>query len=64
MTRESDKNGKQKALELACSQIEKQFGKGSIMRLGDNPVLPGIDRISTGSIRRWLQLTFGARTRL
>jgi len=50
MTREADQNGKRKALDLAFTQIEKQFGKGSIMRLGDNPVLPGIDRISTGSL--------------
>ncbi|MBN2171170.1 MAG: recombinase RecA [Candidatus Krumholzibacteriota bacterium] len=50
MTREADQNGKRKALDLAFSQIEKQFGKGSIMRLGDNPVLPSIDRISTGSL--------------
>ncbi len=50
MTRDPDQNGKEKALELACSQIEKQFGKGSIMRLGDEAVLPGIEKISTGSL--------------
>ncbi|MGJ7045599.1 recombinase RecA [Thermoanaerobacterium thermosulfurigenes] len=40
---------KQKALDMAISQIERQFGKGSIMRLGDNSKL-NIDVISTGSI--------------
>ena len=39
-----------KALELAFSQIEKQFGKGSIMRLGKAQALEGVPVISTGSI--------------
>ena len=38
-----------KALDLAVGQIEKAYGKGSIMRLGDNPVQQ-IDVISTGSM--------------
>src|ERR1700722_6478977 len=38
-----------KAIELAVSQIEKQFGKGSIMRLGSKEIVP-IAVISTGSI--------------
>lgn len=38
-----------KALDLAVGQIEKQHGKGTIMRLGDNPY-NDIDTISTGSI--------------
>src|SRR6187455_1685001 len=41
---------KQKAVELAVSQIEKQFGKGSIMRLGQSGPIQPIDAISTGSI--------------
>jgi len=41
---------KLKALELAVSQIEKQFGKGSIMRLGREEVPAGIPAISTGSL--------------
>jgi recombination protein RecA len=41
---------KNKAIELALSQIEKQFGKGAIMRLGNDEPLPGVDSISTGSI--------------
>ena len=39
-----------KALELAFTQIEKQFGKGSIMKLGKAESLKGIQVISTGSI--------------
>ena len=41
-----------KALELALQQIEKQFGKGAIMKLGEEHVLP-VDVIHTGSIWRW-----------
>ncbi|HEU5003485.1 MAG TPA: recombinase RecA [Actinomycetota bacterium] len=40
---------RERALELAVSQIEKQFGKGSIMRLGDNGVV-GVDVIPTGAL--------------
>jgi len=41
---------KNKAIDLALSQIEKQFGKGAIMRLGNDEPLPGVDAIPTGSI--------------
>ena len=41
---------KDKALELALTQIEKQFGKGSIMKLGQAGSQKGVDVISTGSI--------------
>src|SRR5512143_1478815 len=47
--RMADKD-KLKALELAVGQIEKQFGKGSIMRLGREEVPAGIPAISTGSL--------------
>ncbi len=40
---------KQKTLEMAMSQIQKQYGKGAIMRLGDKPITK-IDTISTGSL--------------
>ena len=40
---------KQKALDLAVKQIEKNFGKGAIMRLGDSPAVP-IDAIPSGSL--------------
>ncbi|MEG3766734.1 recombinase RecA [Alteromonas sp. 14N.309.X.WAT.G.H12] len=42
-------NNKSKALSAALGQIEKQFGKGAIMRLGDNQAMD-IDAISTGSL--------------
>ena len=41
---------REKALELAFTQIEKQFGKGSIMKLGKAEGLKGIQAIPTGSI--------------
>ncbi|HDP98127.1 MAG TPA: recombinase RecA [bacterium] len=41
---------KKRALELAISQIDKQFGKGSIMRLGQDRIFERIKTISTGSI--------------
>ncbi len=44
-----EREGKQKALNLAVEQIEKNYGKGSIMRLGDG-VITKIDAISTSSI--------------
>jgi len=42
-------NDNKKALDAALSQIERQFGKGSIMKLGDNKALD-IEAISTGSL--------------
>src|SRR5690606_37259097 len=44
-----DNNIKKKSLEMAIEQIEKDHGKGSVMRLGDQPVRK-IDSITTGSI--------------
>mgnify|MGYP001178694598 CR=1 FL=1 len=44
------KNNRSKALELAMSQIERQFGKGAVMRLGDDQANAGMEAISTGSI--------------
>ena len=41
---------KEKALEIAISQIEKQFGKGSIMRLGEASTKVAVEGIPTGSI--------------
>jgi len=41
---------KNKAIDMALTQIEKQFGKGSIMRLGDRIDIGGVQSISTGSI--------------
>jgi len=50
---------KAKALELALSQIEKQFGKGSIMRLGEAAAHANIEVIPTGSIALDLAIGVG-----
>ena len=49
ITRMEDKE-RTRALDLALSQIEKQFGKGSILRLGSKDALVPVSMISTGSI--------------
>jgi recombination protein RecA len=49
-TVEGIKEGKEKAINLALSQIERQFGKGAIMRLGAEPTALDVSVISTGSI--------------
>jgi len=49
---------KAKALEMAINQIEKQFGKGSIMKLGEDSKL-SIEAISTGSIQLDIALGIG-----
>jgi len=50
---------KLKAVELAISQIDRQFGKGSVMRLGDSKSVENIPAISTGSVG--LDLALGVR---
>jgi recombination protein RecA len=45
-----DEKERSRALELALSQIEKQFGKGSILRLGSKDAIVPVAVISTGSI--------------
>jgi recombination protein RecA len=50
---------KERALELAMAQIEKQFGKGSIMKLGDGALLEDVRVISTGSLSLDLALGVG-----
>ncbi len=55
---------KLKALELAVSAIEKQFGKGSIMRLGENQALiPSTDVVPTGSLGLDVALGIGGLPR-
>jgi len=54
----SDDN-RNRALDLAMGQIEKQFGKGSIMRLGSDYKIPAIDTIPTGSLSLDLALGVG-----
>jgi recombination protein RecA len=50
---------KQKALESALQQIERQFGKGSIMKLGGSNPLPEIETTSTGSLGLDIALGIG-----
>jgi len=52
-------DNKQKALTAALGQIEKQFGKGSIMRMGDSTVARDIEAVSTGSLGLDLALGIG-----
>jgi recombination protein RecA len=54
---------KSKALAAALSQIEKQFGKGSIMRLGDSDVVKDIQVVSTGSLGLDIALGVGGLPR-
>ena len=54
---------KSKALAAALSQIEKQFGKGSIMRMGDTDVSRDIQVVSTGSLGLDLALGVGGLPR-
>ena len=49
---------KKKALDMAISQIEKDFGKGSVMTLGENETM-NIDHISTGSFSLDIALGIG-----
>ena len=45
-----ERQERMKALDAAVGQIEKQFGKGSIMRLGQNNIVAPVESISTGAI--------------
>ena len=53
---------KQKALETALAQIEKQFGKGAVMKLGQNAAM-NVEAISTGSISLDMALGIGGLPR-
>ena len=52
-------DNKSKALNAALSQIEKQFGKNTVMRLGDNTVL-AVEAVSTGSLTLDIALGIGS----
>jgi recombination protein RecA len=54
---------KQKALEAALAQIDKNFGKGSIMRLGANDRIMEVEAISTGSLGLDIALGIGGLPR-
>jgi recombination protein RecA len=50
---------REKALELAIGQIEKRFGKGSIMKMGESAIMSPIEAIPTGSLALDLALGIG-----
>ena len=54
---------KRQALDIALGQIEKQFGKGSIMRMGDESVVHDVSSVSTGSLGLDLALGVGGLPR-
>ena len=57
-------DNKAKALAAALSQIEKQFGKGSIMRMGDGSIERDIQTVSTGSLGLDIALGLGGLPRV
>jgi len=57
MSKETDE--KRKNLDLALQQIDKQYGRGSVMRLGDSGPIQKVDTISTGSMSLDLALGVG-----
>ena len=57
-TQKTEPGAKKDALATALAQIEKQFGKGAIMKLGDNTAMQ-VDAISTGSLGLDLALGVG-----
>jgi len=60
---DEDNMDKQKALEAALSQIEKNFGKGSVMRLGANDLSVDVDAVPTGSLGLDIALGIGGLPR-
>ena len=56
--RDSDKSAKQKALKTAIAQLEKDFGQGTIMKLGENTHME-VQAVSTGSISLDVALGIG-----
>src|ERR671923_1943354 len=60
---EGDKMDKQKALDAALAHIERHFGKGSIMRLGQHDRSIDVEAISTGSLGLDIALGIGGVAR-
>ncbi|NJK88158.1 MAG: recombinase RecA [Myxococcales bacterium] len=60
---ESPEEGRAKAIELTLATIEKQFGKGAIMRMGDGQPLVQVETISTGSLGLDIALGVGGVAR-
>ncbi|HPO30442.1 MAG TPA: ATPase domain-containing protein, partial [Candidatus Hydrogenedentes bacterium] len=50
MAAQQDDKMKAKALEIAISQLEKQFGRGTLVRLGDDSMRDKVQAVSTGSV--------------
>ncbi len=63
MAEKTEKDQKMRALDLAVAQIEKQFGKGSIMRLGNDQPSPDVAVIPTGSLGLDIALGVGGYPR-
>jgi recombination protein RecA len=59
----ANEKDRERALDLAVSQIEKQFGKGSIMKLGEGALIQDVATISTGSLGLDLALGIGGLPR-
>lgn len=58
-----EREEKLKALALTVDRLEKTYGKGSIMKLGDKPILDSVDSISTGSLGLDIALGIGGLPR-
>ena len=56
-------DNRKKALAAALSQIERQFGKGSVMRMGDEGAIPNVEAVSTGSLNLDIALGIGGLPR-
>jgi len=54
-----EESNRERAVELAMSQIEKQFGKGAIMKLGADAIVAGVKSVSTGSLSLDIALGVG-----
>jgi len=63
MAEKTERDQRLRALDLAVAQIEKQFGKGSIMRLGSDEAVPDVPVIPTGSLGLDIALGVGGYPR-
>src|SRR5690606_24631182 len=58
-----EKQAKEKVVQAVLGQIEKQFGKGALMRLGDGTAVPEVPVLSTGSLGLDIALGVGGLPR-
>ena len=56
-------DNRKRALAAALGQIEKQYGKGAIMRMGDGSAAPNVEVVSTGSLTLDVALGVGGLPR-